>query len=87
MDPLGRNVRTAEVRDESVPHGMEIGVETFGVLISQEVGASTTEKLMSIFGWHWRSINLVLFLRTLFVIQSLLPRTEPLEGRIEIGTV
>ncbi len=34
---LGRNIRPAEVGDEGVPYGVEISVEAFGVLVSQEI--------------------------------------------------
>ncbi len=34
---LGRHVRPAEVGDEGVPHGVEVGVEAIGVLVSQEI--------------------------------------------------
>jgi len=32
---LGRHIRPAEVR---VPHGVEIGIEALGVLVSEEIG-------------------------------------------------
>ena len=35
---LGRHVRPAEISDEGVQHGVEVGVEAFGGLVSQEVG-------------------------------------------------
>lgn len=34
---LGRHIRPAEVRDEGVPHGVEVGVEALGVLVAEEV--------------------------------------------------
>ncbi len=34
---LGRHVRTAEIRDKGVPHGVEVGVEALGVLVAEEV--------------------------------------------------
>ncbi len=37
LSRLGRHVRPTEVRDESVPHGVEIGVEAFGGLVAEEV--------------------------------------------------
>ncbi len=30
---LGRHVRPAKVHDESMPHGVEVGVEAFGILV------------------------------------------------------
>ncbi len=32
---LGRHIRTAEVRDEGVPHGVKVGVEALGVLVAE----------------------------------------------------
>ncbi len=34
---LGRNIFPAEIRDESMPHRMEIDVKALGVLVSQEI--------------------------------------------------
>ncbi len=34
---LGRHVRPTEIRDEGMPHGMEVGVEVLGVLVAEEV--------------------------------------------------
>ncbi len=37
MGRLGRHVCTAEIRDECVPHCVEVGVEALGVLVAEEV--------------------------------------------------
>ena len=34
---LGSKIRPAEIRDECVPHGVAVGVEALGVLVSEEI--------------------------------------------------
>ncbi len=34
---FGRHIRPAEICDEGLAHGVEIGVEALGVLVSEEV--------------------------------------------------
>ncbi len=39
---LGRNIRSTEIRDEGVPHCVEVGKEALGVLVAEESGLFAT---------------------------------------------